>query len=176
MSETALIVIDTQHGLLAEPERLHDPVGVLQRIDALVSRARDAGVPVLFIQHDGGPGHTLEKGTAGWAIDPRTGYHDGDRVVEKRFCDGFQGTTLASELGQLGAKRLVLAGMCSDYCVDTTCRRAFAEGYQVALASDAHTTFNRDYLPADAIVRHHNAILGTDFATVLPSAEIAFHS
>jgi nicotinamidase-related amidase len=164
VTNTALIVIDVQNGLLANPGTVHDANGVLARIGHLVSRARDENVPLIFVQHDGGAGHPLEKPLEGWNIHPGIGYRDGDEVVEKRDCDAFQNTDLQSRLDRLGVQNLVIAGMCSEYCVDTTCRRAYSLGYHVVLASDAHTTLSKDHMSAEMIVRHHNAILGSGFA------------
>jgi nicotinamidase-related amidase len=72
-----------------------------------------------------------------------------------------------------GIGRLVLAGMQTEYCVDTTCRRASGLGYDVALASDAHGTWGAGHLPAAEVVSHHNEVLG-GFAEVVPAAEIPF--
>jgi nicotinamidase-related amidase len=176
VSNTALIIIDVQNGLLAEPDRVHDPEGVLNRINKLVSRARDESTPVIFVQHDGGSGHPLEKPLEGWRIHPSTGYQNGDEVVEKRECDAFQNTDLQSRLDKLGIQKLVLAGMCSDYCVDTTCRRAYSLGYDVVLANDAHTTLSKDHMPAEMIVQHHNAILGSGFAKAQQSETVDFRN
>jgi nicotinamidase-related amidase len=171
---TALIIIDVQNGLLANPALVHDADGVLNRIGQLVLRARNDNVPVIFVQHNGGTGHALEKPLVGWNIHTATGFRDGDTVVEKRECDAFQETDLQAMLNQLGVDRLVIAGMCSDYCVDTTCRRAYSLGYSVVLATDAHTTLSKDHMSATEIVRHHNAILGSGFANGQSSADIEF--
>jgi nicotinamidase-related amidase len=177
VSNTALIVIDVQNGLLADPAKVHDPDGVLSRINQLVSRARNENVPVIFVQHEGSEeGHPLQKPLEGWKIHPDAGYREGDEVVEKRECDAFQNTELQSRLDALGVKSLVMAGMCSEYCVDTTCRRAYSLGYDVVLASDAHTTLSKDHMPAEMIVRHHNAILGSGFAKGKQSATIDFRN
>jgi nicotinamidase-related amidase len=177
VSNTALIVIDVQKGLLAKPELVHDPEGVLARINGLVERARDQNIPVIFVQHEGTEqGHPLQKSLEGWEIHPDTGYRSDDQVVEKRDCDAFQNTDLQARLDGLGVKNLVIAGMCSEYCVDTTCRRAYSLGYDVVLASDAHTTLSKDHLPAELIVRHHNAILGSGFAKGRQSETIDFRN
>ncbi len=176
MSNTALIVIDVQNGLLADPGKVHDADGVLARISQMVGRARDENVPVIFVQHEGGEGHPLQKPLDGWKIHPGTGYREGDEVVEKRDCDAFQNTDLQSRLDGLGVKSLVMAGMCSEYCVDTTCRRAYSLGYDVVLASDAHTTLSKDHMSAEMIVRHHNAILGSGFAKGQQSQAIDFRN
>jgi nicotinamidase-related amidase len=171
---SALIVIDVQQGLLSDPEKVYDADGVLARISQLVARARTHGAPVIFVQHQGEPGHPLEKPSEGWQIHPATGYQQGDIVIEKRNCDAFQDTELQSRLEASGINSVVLAGMCSDYCVDTTCRRAFSLGYNVVLASDAHTTLSQEHLSAETIVRHHNVILGSSFSKNLPSEQIKF--
>ena len=85
----------------------------------------------------------------------------------------FLGTGLDARLRALGIGRLVIAGMQTEFCVDTTTRAAFAHGYKVVLASDAHSTFDSPALKAADIVAHHNTVLRS-FATIAPSAEIRF--
>jgi aminoglycoside 6'-N-acetyltransferase len=174
VSTAALLIIDVQNGLLANPALVHDPEGVVARINTLVARARSESVPLIFVQHEGGAGHPLEKPTDGWAIHPATGYQAGDMVVEKRECDAFHETSLAAKLNELGVDHLIVAGMCSEYCVDTSIRRAYSLGYEVTLVSDAHTTLSKEHMPAEMIVRHHTAILGSGFAKAVPTNAIDF--
>lgn len=174
MSRAALLVIDVQRGMFAWEQQPYDGAAMLARIEDLAARARAAAVPVIFIQHDGGAGHPLEKPLDNWRIHPGTGYRDGDLVVEKRHCDAFQDTALQALLSELCVDTVVLTGMMTEFCVDTTCRRAFSLGLKVILASDAHTTFAKPYLSAERIVQHHNAILADNFATTQPAAAIDF--
>ena len=177
MSDTALIVIDVQNGLAGNPEQPpHGGDEFLERLGSLVQRARDAAIPVIFIQHNGGAGHPLEKPTPGWEIHAGTGFKQGDLVVEKRDCDAFQNTDLQDRLQVLGVRHLVIAGMMTEYCVDTTCRRAFSLGYTVTLVSDAHATFSREDLTSEQIIAHHNRVLGSGFATLCSSSTVHFHS
>jgi nicotinamidase-related amidase len=169
---TALVVIDVQQGMFTQPSPPHRSEAVLAAIRALQDRARSERIPILHIQHDGGDG-PLARGTSGFAIHPEVAPKPGEDVVVKNRCDAFLGTGLDARLRALGIGRLVIAGMQTEYCVDTTTRAAFAHGYKVVLASDAHTTFDSDALKAPDIIRHHNAVL-RDFATVIPLAEIRF--
>ncbi len=176
MSTTALIVVDVQRGMFASSEQQpHDGDAVLSRIAGLVARSRESATPLIFVQHDGGAGHYLEKSGEGWAVHPGTGYRYGDTVVEKRHCDAFLDTDLHERLAGLGVSSVVLTGMVTEYCVDTTCRRAFSLGYDVILASDAHTTFSKPHIGAEQIIRHHNEVLGSNFAKARPAAEIDFN-
>ncbi|QIN83619.1 isochorismatase family protein [Rubrobacter tropicus] len=172
----ALVVIDTQLGMFETPGVPPVPDGerLLQSIEGLIERARGADVTVVHVQHAGGPGHPLEKGTDGWRIHPRVAPLDGELVVEKETPDSFLNTTLREELESRGIGRLILAGMQTEYCVDTTCRRAFSLGYDVTLAADAHGTWDDAALSAGQIVAHHNEVMGNGFAEVVPSGEISF--
>jgi nicotinamidase-related amidase len=74
-------------------------------------------------------------------------------------------------------KKLAICGLQSEFCVDTTTRRALALGYPVILVSDAHSTMNNSVLSAAQITAHHNETLAniTSFgprAVAVPSSEV----
>lgn len=168
----ALLVIDVQQGMFADPAMPpHDGPGVVARIAALVERSQAAGRPVIFIQHDSGPGDMLARGEPGFELHPDLAPLVRAPAVVKRFCSAFQETELAGRLAALGAKHLAICGMQTEFCVDTTCRAAFERGFAVTLASDAHSTFD-GAIPAREIIRHHNATLASGFARVVPAADI----
>ena len=170
---TALVVIDVQQGMFTEPLRPHRPEALLAAIRALQDRARGEGIPILHVQHAAGAGDALARGTAGFAIHAQVAPKAGEDVVVKDRCDAFLGTGLDARLRALGIGRLVIAGMQTEYCVDTTTRAAFAHGYKVVLAADAHSTFDSAALKAPDIIAHHNTVL-RDFAEVVEAASIRF--
>jgi nicotinamidase-related amidase len=157
-TRTALLVIDVQIGLVelmpSELRRI-----VLPRITALPAQARASGTPVVHSQHDGTKGHPLETHTKGWDIHPSVKPADGEKIIREHESDSFFGPTLQQELEKGGVTRLVVAGAMTEYCVDTTCRRATSLGYDVTLASDAHLTRDNKVLPASKIIAHHNFAL-----------------
>ena len=175
---SALLIIDTQIGLV---ELMPSDVQsrVLPKIKALRSRAHASKIPVIHIQHDGGKGHPLETHTKGWEIHPSIAPVDGEPVIRKRESDSFFETDLQAELRKRGITRLIVAGAMTEYCVDTTCRRAASLGYDVTLASDAHMTRDNKVLTAANIIDHHNFVLddfGADrhVVRVMASDEIVF--
>ena len=147
---TALLVIDVQRSLLDEGPWQGDEL--LATVRQLIDRAREAGALVVFIRDS----RVEPDGSIDSSLHPLPG----DLMVTKDFCDSFLDTGLHETLQAGGIGTLVVCGMQTDYCIDTTCRRAASLGYRVLLASDAHTTFDRDFLSAENIVRHHNQILG----------------
>jgi len=163
----ALIVIDMQRGMFAEPVAPpHDGAGVLARIAGLIEAARRKNVAVIFVQHDGGAGDVLERGQPGFALCPEIIPLRREPVLVKRFCSAFQETELAELLAARGITRIAVCGMQTEYCIDTTCRAAFERGFLVTLIGDAHTTFDNAVIPAAAIIRHHNATLAGGFVTL----------
>ena len=167
--DTALLVIDMQRGLLDEGP--WNGAAVLARIQQLVARARASGAPVVFMQDrrvelDPELDSSLVPGSA-------------DGVIGKDFCDSFLGTSLEAWLKERAVRRLVVVGLQSDYCVDTSCRRAASLGYAVELVKDAHTTFDNGSLTAEQIVNHHNQILrsfraGSGSVCTVESADVRF--
>jgi nicotinamidase-related amidase len=175
--DTALLVVDVQVGQIERPVFRGEEV--LALIRGLLKRARAAGVPVVHVRHEAAEGELFERGSRGWEIHPSAAPDAGEPVVAKRAADAFHETGLREVLDGLGVRRLVVAGCRTDYCIDTTCRRATTLGYDVTLAADAHTTTDNDVLRAAQIIAHHNATLD-DFGdeshavTVRPAAEIEF--
>jgi nicotinamidase-related amidase len=177
-SGTALLVIDVQVGII-DGMRAYKGADVLGKIADLLSKARAGRVPVLYVQHDGGPGDLLEAGSIGWQIHPAIAPAYGEPVIPKRACDSFFETTLKQELDAREIGRLVIAGCETPYCIDTACRRAVSLGYHVTLVGDAHTTVDSKTLKAEQIIAHHNAVLdgfgaGSHSIAVKPAAEVIF--
>lgn len=171
---TGLIVIDVQQGLFPPSRPAYRGAEVVARIAALLARARARRAPVFHIQHDGGPGHVLARGSTGWAVHDAVRPIAGEPVIEKRHCSAFQDTDLHERLVRAGIDKIVIAGLQTQYCVDTTCRAASALGFRTTLASDAHTTFDTGVLSAAQIIAHHNDTLGGGFVELAASNEIDF--
>ena len=172
-TRTALLVIDLQLGMFAAGGTpIHAGDALLTRVQMLLAQARAAGTPIIYVRHDGGPGDTLEHGTAQWHIHPAIAPVAGDVIVDKRTPDAFHETSLAATLAALGARRLVVAGAQTEFCVDTTCRRAFSLGFETLLVSDAHSTWDTESLTADQIIRHTNQTLSGWFVSLVSTNDV----
>ncbi len=174
----AVLVIDVQQELCEGPEAPHDIAGTIARINAVTARARAAGVPVVFIQHEG-PGGYLTYGTPGWALAHDLLVSPGDHHVRKTATDAFHRTDLDARLRALGVTELVICGIHTEFCVDTTTRRALAHGYPVVLVADGHSSTGHAALAAPQVIAHHNHVLAniTSFGPrvrPVPAAEVRF--
>jgi nicotinamidase-related amidase len=173
-SDTALLIIDVQLGMFAENEPVYNSGALLATLGDLIARARVAGIPIIYVQHSGGENHPLKPGSPGWPIHLAIAPADGELIVHKRHPDSFQETNLQYELEKRGIKHLIVAGIQTEYCVDTTCRRAYSLGYDVTLVQDAHSTWDTENLKASQIVAHHNQVLSGWFVGLKAAREIEF--
>lgn len=173
-NHTALLVIDVQVCNFEDSAPVYGGSNLLAKISGLITRARKAGVPVVYVQHCGPDGAIDQHGTPGWKIHPAIAPAKSDVVVQKRHPDAFQDTSLQRELESKGVERLIITGIQTEYCIDTTCRRAYSLGYYVTLVKDAHSTWDTDLLTAPQIIAHHNDVLGGWFAELKEASEINF--
>lgn len=172
---SALLIIDVQNGLFDAPEPPFERERILDNINFLIRAARAAGAPILVARHAGPPDSLLAPGSHAMQLVARLEVDaERDFVFDKTRPDCFNGTGLAGELECLQVGELVVAGMKTQYCVDSTCRAAAERGLRVVLVADAHTCMDTPALPARQIVAHHNATLEHAFARVLPAAACSF--
>jgi nicotinamidase-related amidase len=164
----ALLIIDVQQGLCEGERRAYDAPNVIARIDKIAGQARRAGTPVILIQHES-PSGVLAADTPGWQVAQGLRTDEGDIRIRKTTPDAFHRTDLEAVLRRLGATELVICGMHTEFCVDTTTRRALALGYPVILVADGHTTAGNGVLTPVQIIAHHNETL-THIASFGPRA------
>jgi nicotinamidase-related amidase len=177
----AILVIDVQAGLFRAEPAAFEAETVVARINEVTAKARKAGVPVIFIQHDGEPnGDYVVPFTEGWKLHPDLVVHPGDLVIRKTTCDAFCGTALEAELRSRGITTLLLMGYATDFCVDTTLRNAVSKDFGIIVVADAHTTADNPVLKADLVRQHHNwawaNCISSRGVTVLRAAEVSFPS
>ncbi len=174
-NNTALVIIDVQLGMFDERDAVFEGNKLIDTVKTLIGQARASSIPVVFVQHNGeGDDHPLRPDKPGWLIHPAIQPEQDDVVIHKCHPDAFQETSLQKELDLLGIKNLIVAGIQTEYCVDTTCRRAYSLGYNVTLVQNGHTTWDTEQLKASQIIAHHNQVLGGWFVSLKSADEIQF--
>jgi nicotinamidase-related amidase len=175
---TALLIIDVQHALCSGEYQCHDIHNIIDRINALSTRARKAGVPVVLIQHEEADS-PLARGAEGWQLAEGLATAASDLRVGKTTRDSFYQTDLRKLLPSEDFERLVICGLQTDYCVNATVRQAHQLGYDVVLAGDAHSTVDNGNMSAEDIIAEHNKDLAHLTGSVAridvkPAADITF--
>ncbi len=171
MQKTALVVIDVQNAIFDESNPIYEGEQLLRNLQDLIDKARTANVPVFFVQHND---EEFITGTPSWEIHSLISPNEGELVIQKHTPDSFHETVLHEKLNAEQIQNLVIVGNQTEYCVDTTSRRAFSLGYNVTLVKDAHGTWDTHTLSAKQIIDHHNEVLGNALAALKETKEIQF--
>lgn len=171
---TVLLVIDVQVSVVNE---CTETGPVLERINALVQAARRRGSRVVFVQHGELEDPELRAGSEGWKLSPELVRRDDDIVVSKSYRDGFAETELDAVLRTLGARTLIVTGLQSDYCVQTTALSALSHGYDITVIEDGHTTCSAVLPTATLEASAIRAFVNSRFSTLqYPGRVVAVRS
>ena len=144
--KSALLVVDVQRNMVEGPWSVPQSEAFLAKFETRISKARQDGWLVIFVQNDGPEGDVDEPGSEGWQLwfTPEAG----ERVVRKTTQNVFESNpSLAGELTADGIEAVELIGMQSEYCVQASARGAKAAGFKVSIQPDLHATFH-DGTPA----------------------------
>ncbi|XVJ71018.1 MAG: isochorismatase family protein [Rhizobacter sp.] len=179
--QTALLLIDVQQSFRLRPYWSDEHVAAfLDRCNALVAACVKAKVPVVRILHVEGPKNidnpfAVESGQ----VRPLDGLIDFPAAAEfqKSRHSALVGTGLGVWLHQQGIQKLIVAGIRTEQCCETTTRHASDEGWTVQYVSEATLTFDMQtldgkLLPAMDIVKRTEAVLKDRFAQICTTAEI----
>lgn len=175
---TVLLVVDMQHVFLDMTTT------ALPNILKLCNHFQASHLPLIFTQHGHskqdltppyknqlvrkwGPNGSIATGSKDWELIPEIEKITKDyRVVAKDTYDAFLNTDLSDELEARSVERVVVCGVMTDCCCDTTARSAFNRGYETWLVRDACGSAN---------MKQHEAGLrgfGFAFGEVLSTEEV----
>lgn len=172
---TALLLIDAQESFRSRPYWTDaEAPAFFDKTNTLIAGATQAGIPVVQVFHTDGPNRADNPFShAGGQIRPlaELAPFDPAVVVEKHRHSALVGTGLAIWLHQHGIRRLIVAGIRTEQCCETTARHASDEGWEVDYVTEATLTFAMTTpagatLSAAAIRERTETVLAGRFATI----------
>ncbi|BCL75608.1 isochorismatase [Jeongeupia sp. HS-3] len=177
---TALLLIDIQNDYFPNGAmELVSPVEAGNNATKLLEKFRKSNLPIIHIQHISmHPGATFFlPDTYGAEIHPCVAPAAGEVFFQKNFPNSFRGTPLLEHLKESKITTLVIAGMMTHMCIDTTTRAAADLGFSCVLAHDACATkelsFNGSLVAAEDVQLAYLAGLNGLFAQVKSTEEVA---
>jgi nicotinamidase-related amidase len=172
----ALIVVDVQESFRQRPAQwatTNNPK-IAEPVNRLVALARSRGDLVVWVLH-------TEPGT-GTVFDPANGHValfaeldqplDGEPILYKTSHNAFTTTNLQQLLTERGVRELVLCGIRTEQCVETTTRVGSDLGYSAIFVTEATATDPIGELSAEAITERTEAVLRDRFARIATVAEL----
>jgi len=179
---TALLVIDVQESFRqrqADWQARTNP-HVVEQVDRLVTAARAAGDLVVWVLH-------TEPGSGG-VFDPANGFVrpieplapiDGEPLVRKTSINAFTTTNLHQLLTANGIREVVVCGIRTEQCCETTARVASDLGYDVRFVTDATSTSGIEtngplaaVSGAEIVARTESVLAARGFATIVTTDEV----
>lgn len=165
MGKIALLVVDVQ-GQLVQGKPYNIDL-VLANIKRLITAARLNSCEVIYIRHKGKNIPKDEEHL--WDIFEDVKPEENEIIFDKSYNSAFYNTGLKDHLDGQGIETLILVGLLTEYCIDTTCKVAFEYGYDVNIPENTNTTFGNEYLPPDKLYNLFNyKIWDKRFAKVMP--------
>lgn len=157
-TQTALVLIDLQNGIVSLPTSPYSGDTVVQRSKKLAQRFREKGAPVILVNvalsHDGAdalkapvdrpltpPGMPIPKN---WSDLVDNLAEPNDLRITKRQWGAFFGTELDLQLRRRGITSIVLGGIATNFGVESTARAAHEHGYNVIFAEDLTTSLSEE--------------------------------
>jgi nicotinamidase-related amidase len=177
--KTALILVDIQNDYFPGGKgTLEGSLEASQQARRLLDHFRQQGLPLVFIQHiaDRPGATTFLPGSEGAGIHANIQPFTGETVFQKHYPNSFRETPLLEHLHNLEIERLVICGMMTHMCVDSTVRAAFDYGFECWLAHDACATralsIDGRAIPAEYVHLSFLAALNGRYSQVMPVDEI----
>ena len=138
----ALLIIDVQNDYFpGGRHELFEPDKALNEIQKLIQHFRKSGEPIYYVQHISDPsGGFFLPDTEGCEIHHKIKPQENDKIIIKHHPSSFLETNLQEELQKDGIEELIVCGMMTHMCVDTTVRVAQNYNYKVTLITDACAT------------------------------------
>ena len=150
-----LLVVDFQKAL-TQDEELYDSEAFIERVLELIETARKSRTEVIFMQHDAGPESGFSEGDPGFELDGRVKVLENEKVFTKTINSCFGNRDFAAYMNSLKDKRLMIAGLQTDWCIDATVKSAFERGFSVIVPEGTNSTFDNDYMTAETSCRYYN--------------------
>ena len=152
---SALLLVDLQRFVVELPLRPHHGHDVLARAIALLSAARAKSMPVIFIRIGeqyrqalqlappcDRPLPGFEIAADGFALAQGLAPRADEVIVTKYNWGGFYGTDLELQLRRRKIGQLIMAGIATNYAIESTARAAHERGYAQILVEDAISAFS----------------------------------
>lgn len=177
-SPAVLIVVDVQNGFLDPYWGPSNNPACEDNVRALLAHWRANDWPIVLVQHDStSPTSPLRPGQPGHDLQPGV---DGEAAlrIHKTVNSAFYGTPNLEEwLTANKYTELVVCGIMTNFCCETTARMGGNLGYSVTFALDATRTFDHEaidgsIIPAETIYNVTAANLNGEFATVLSTEQV----
>jgi len=129
---------------------------IFENVKKLIHFCREREIPIIFTRHghrdpgrDGGMllewwGDLIEYGKPEWELMGNLDVSPGDLVLDKNRYSAFAGTNLEQMLRNIDRDELIISGVMTNCCCETTARDGFVRDFRIFFTTDGTATVNQD--------------------------------
>lgn len=147
-----LLIVDAQEMIVTK--ELYRLEQFITNVKLLMTKAREAGIEIIYIQHDDGV--ELTKGVKGFEIFPDFAPLNKDKIFVKQVNSAFKDTGLVEYLKSKKEEQVVVVGLQTDYCVDATIKCGFEHGFEMIVPASCNTTVDNEFLTGEQTYQYYN--------------------
>ncbi|KRL67089.1 cysteine hydrolase family protein [Companilactobacillus versmoldensis] len=155
-----LVVMDMQKGF-SDAYQFDD---LIERINQRITEYKEAGLPVIFIQHNE---KGMLQGSKEWQFADDLAVKDDDLVVQKTHLNAFYKTELNDLLTENDLDQIEICGLQTEYCCNATITMAHGLGYQILMQSGMTTTYDNQFMTAQETIEFCEDIWDSNFLTFI---------
>ena len=155
-----LLVIDIQKGIT--DDELYNYDTFVKNTQKLIQVARNNNVEVIYVMHDDGIGSGFSVGDEAFEIADIVKPNPGEKIYIKTVNSAFSIKELKKYLENSLDKDLMIIGLQTNFCIDSTIRSAFDNGFNVIVPLEANSTFNNEYMDAKTTYEYYNEMMWPD--------------
>lgn len=190
VEKCALLVVDMQNFFLdrSSPSFLCAGLAILPRLNRLIEFAREARIPVIYTSHSHHPGK-IDAGILGWwwsemciegteesKIHPQIEPEQNDKIIHKHRYSAFYNTDLETILRCVKTEDLVITGVMTNICCESTAREAYFRDYRTFFLADATAASTEEMHLASLLNLAYGFSYVTTTEEIIGKIETSFHS
>ena len=153
-----LMVLDTQKGCFNDSLFAYEKVK--ENIKTLIAEARKNKIELVYVQHDDGPGTSLDKENSSYEIFDEFAPLPNEKIFEKNVNSAFHSMTgLVEYLKAKNESDIILVGVSTDYCMDATVKSGFEHGFKIIIPAYANSTYDNPYFDKETAYKYFNEFM-----------------
>ena len=153
-----LLVVDAQKGITNENLYAFD--AFVNNVRTLIDESRKAGVEVVFVRHDDGPGSGFSVGDEAFEIYEEFEPDEGERIFDKDVNSAFHKTCgLLRYLQARNVDKIITVGLQTYYCMDATIKSGFEQGFKMIVPCYCNSTVSNKYVDAKTLYEFYNEFM-----------------
>ena len=164
-----LIVMDMQKGITVDA--LYNFERFIENTGKILAAARENQIEVIYVQHDDGPGSGFTQGDEAFEIADQVAPRPGEKRFVKHHGSCFGNKDFTNYLEDAGEDTLIIMGLLTNFCVNTTVQSAFERGYKVLIPEGTNSTFDNQYMTGETAYKFFNEGTWADYFAKCVSVE-----